>query len=151
MTGIVKWVFCLDNPYDLCGDLPWQHSDSTWWQYPGVRLLQQIPAQSIHHETVHPPEDVIQEAQSTTKQCLHYIPAYKCDDISIYINIYMNFNLCSLVEQQCNNVTVSQVSVCTQQGGVAEDISAVIHISSPHNQQPAYLDKKAAELKSIWF
>lgn len=52
-----------------------------------------------------------------------------------------DFNLSSVVEQQCHNITVAQVSVDTQQGGVAEDITTVIYISPTHNQQPAHLDR----------
>lgn len=51
------------------------------------------------------------------------------------------FYLSSVVEQQCHSVTVAQVSVYTQQGGVAEDIAPVIHISPTHYQQPAHLDR----------
>lgn len=51
------------------------------------------------------------------------------------------FYLSSVVEQQCHSITVTQVSVDTQQGGIAEDITVVIHISSTHDQQPAYLDR----------
>lgn len=54
-----------------------------------------------------------------------------------------------MVKQQCNNITMAQVSMDTQQGGIAEGISAVIHISPTHNQQPAYLDTERSELQSI--
>lgn len=54
-----------------------------------------------------------------------------------------------MVKQQRNNFTMAQVSVDTQQGGIAEGISAVIHISTTHNQQPAYLDTERSELQSI--
>lgn len=47
--------------------------------------------------------------------------------------------LSSVVKQQCHSITVAKVSVDTQQGGVVEDITTVIHISSTHNQQPAHL------------
>lgn len=49
------------------------------------------------------------------------------------------FYLSSVVEQQCHGISVAQVSVDTQQGGVAEDITTVIHVSPAHNQQPAHL------------
>lgn len=58
------------------------------------------------------------------------------------------FYLSSVVKQQRHDVAVTQVSVDTQQGGVAEDITVVIDISSAHNQQPGHLDKNRGNIVS---
>lgn len=54
-----------------------------------------------------------------------------------------------MVKKQRHNITVAQVSVDTQQGSVAEDITTVIHIGPAHNQQPADLDRRGAKSQSV--
>lgn len=46
-----------------------------------------------------------------------------------------------MVKKQRHNITVAEVSMDTQQGSVAEDITTVIHIGPTYNQQPADLDR----------
>lgn len=60
--------------------------------------------------------------------------------------------LCSMIKQQCYSISVAQVSVDTQQGGVVEDIATVIHISPSHNQQSAHLQKEKRKVTAeLWW
>lgn len=57
-----------------------------------------------------------------------------------------------MIKQQCYSISVAQVSVDTQQGGVVQDIATVIHISPSHNQQSAHLQKEKRKVTAeLWW
>lgn len=57
-----------------------------------------------------------------------------------------------MIKQQCYSISVAQVSVDTQQGGVVQDIATVIHISPGHNQQSAHLQKEKRKVTAeLWW
>lgn len=75
------------------------------------------------------------------------------NDASLWTHMMFPFSyLCSMIKQQCYSISVAQVSVDTQQGGVVEDIATVIHISPGHNQQSAHLQEEKRKVTAeLWW
>lgn len=58
-------------------------------------------------------------------------------------------NLSSVVEQQRHHFPVAQVSVDAQQGGVAQDVGAAVHVGAARYQQPGHLRAETRSVTSL--